>query len=119
MYLNLFNNKIKKIQGLEQMQNLKTLILSFNEIEDMDGIQNCNNLIKLDLHNNFIRTVRCLEGKDKVTSLDLTHNWISEWQQIEHIRLHCPNLKDLGLKCNPISTKKSYRAMVFTRIDHI
>ena len=54
-YLNLFNNKIKKIVGLDNMHNLKTLILSFNEIEDMDGIQKCSNLIKLDLHNNFIR----------------------------------------------------------------
>lgn len=37
-YLNLFNNKIKKIEGLSLLVNIKTLILSFNEIEDMDGI---------------------------------------------------------------------------------
>ena len=37
-YLNLFNNKIKKIQGLDSMHNLKTLILAFNEIEEMEGI---------------------------------------------------------------------------------
>mmetsp|Transcript_17811 Transcript_17811/g.27560 ORF Transcript_17811/g.27560 Transcript_17811/m.27560 type:complete len:89 (+) Transcript_17811:2507-2773(+) len=32
-YLNLFNNKIKKIEGLAQLVNLKTLILAFNEID--------------------------------------------------------------------------------------
>jgi Leucine-rich repeat (LRR) protein len=37
-YLNLFNNKIKRISGLDSLVNLKTLILSFNELEDMDGI---------------------------------------------------------------------------------
>lgn len=37
-YLNLFNNKVKRISGLDSLVNLKTLILSFNEIEDMDGI---------------------------------------------------------------------------------
>jgi len=92
------------------MVNLKTLNLSFNEIEEMDGIQNCNNLIKLDLHNNFIRQIKNLEKKDKITFLDLTHNWVADWSNIEHIRLNCPGLKELGMRCNPITTKKSFRA---------
>jgi hypothetical protein len=33
------------------------------------------------------------------------------------MRLHCPGLKELSLKCNPISAKKSYRAVVFQRIN--
>jgi Leucine-rich repeat (LRR) protein len=54
-YINLFNNKIKKIAGLSNLTNLKTLILSFNEIEDIENLDNCTALTKLDLHNNFIR----------------------------------------------------------------
>lgn len=38
LYLNLFDNKIKKMKGLSQLVNLKTLILSFNEIEEIEGI---------------------------------------------------------------------------------
>lgn len=113
-YLNLFNNKIKKINGLSSLTKLKTLIISFNEIEEIEGLENCNNLTKLDLHNNFIRHIKNLEGKDKVTYLDLTHNWINDWAQIDHIRVNCPSLKDLGLRCNPVATKKNYRSLIFS-----
>ena len=37
-YLNLFNNKIKKVAGLSGLVNLKTLVLSFNELQDLDGL---------------------------------------------------------------------------------
>ena len=37
-YLNLFNNKIKKIQGLSSCINLKTVILAFNEIEEIEDV---------------------------------------------------------------------------------
>lgn len=118
-YLNLFNNKIKKIQGLSQLRNLKTLVLSFNEIEDIEDLQACSQLTKLDLHNNFIRQIKNLEGKDQMGYLDLTHNWIADWNQVEHIREYCPNLKELGLRCNPIATKQSYRAQVYKRMGHL
>jgi Leucine-rich repeat (LRR) protein len=78
-YINLFNNKIKKITGLSTMANLKTLVLSFNEIEEIEGLENCQNLTKLDLHNNFIRQIKNLDNKEKITYLDLTHNWINDW----------------------------------------
>lgn len=118
-YLNLFNNKIKKINGMGGLYNLKTLILSFNEIEEIEQLERCQNLIKLDLHNNFIRQIKNLEGKEKLTFLDLTHNWISDWTQIEHIKSNVTNLKELGLKCNPISTKKTYRAQIFTKLNNL
>ena len=38
IYLNLFNNKIKKIECLDSLVNLTTLILSFNEIEEIEGL---------------------------------------------------------------------------------
>ena len=118
-YLNLFNNKIKKMQGLSQLKNLKTLILAFNEIEEIDDFSGCTQLTKLDLHNNFIRQVRNLDGKELITYLDLTHNWIADWSQIDHITNNCPNLKELGLRCNPIATKATYRALVFTRMSYL
>ena len=38
IYLNLFNNKIRKIECLDSLVNLQTLILSFNEIEEIEGM---------------------------------------------------------------------------------
>ena len=55
MYLNLFNNKIKKIEFMQSLPNLLTLILSFNEIEEIEGLSANTKLRKLDLNHNFIR----------------------------------------------------------------
>ena len=62
MYLNLFNNKIKKIESLQGLTNLQTLILSFNEIEELDGLSNNKALKKLDLNHNFIKVIQNLES---------------------------------------------------------
>ena len=118
-YVNLFNNRIKQIRGLSNLVNVKTLILSFNEIEEIEGLENCQNLLKLDLHNNLIRQIRNMEGKDKLNHLDLTYNWITDWFQIEHVKQNCPNLKELGMRCNPLASKKSYRAQIFTKLNYL
>ena len=55
VYLNLFNNKIKRIECIQSLPNLLTLILSFNEIEEIEGLARNTKLRKLDLNHNFIR----------------------------------------------------------------
>jgi Leucine-rich repeat (LRR) protein len=62
-YLNLFNNRIKKIEALEKLINLNTLILSFNEIESIEGLSECKLLKRLDLNHNFIRKIEGLDNK--------------------------------------------------------
>ena len=57
VYLNLFNNKIKKIEHLQGLVNLQTLILSFNEIDEIAGLQRNTALKKLDLNHNFIKVI--------------------------------------------------------------
>jgi Leucine-rich repeat (LRR) protein len=66
VYLNLFNNRIKKIRGLERLINLNTLNMSFNEIEMIDGLNECKMLKRLDLNHNFIRKIEGLEGKSNL-----------------------------------------------------
>lgn len=118
VYLNLFSNRIKKIKSLEKLINLNTLILSFNEIECIEGLPTEGKALKrLDLNHNFIRRIEGLEGKGNLQNLNLTNNWISDINQIEHLRIHCPQLRELSLKCNPIAAKKSYRPTVFQRIS--
>jgi hypothetical protein len=69
------------------------------------------------LNHNFIRRIEGLEGKGNLQNLNLTNNWISDINQIEHLRIHSPQLRELSLKCNPIAAKKSYRPTVFQRIS--
>jgi protein phosphatase 1 regulatory subunit 7 len=61
IYLNLFNNKLRKIEGIKALVNLETLILAFNEIDMIEGLE-CNPLLKkLDLGHNFIRKIEHLD----------------------------------------------------------
>lgn len=116
VYLNLFNNKIKKIEEMKDLVNLQTLILSFNEIDEINGLKNNTALKKLDLNHNFIKVIQNLDGLKDLTYLDLRHNWINEIDQVKNLTASCPNLRELGLKCNPLATKKHYRIGVFEKV---
>ena len=35
------------------------------------------------------------------------------------MKSHCPNLKELGMRCNPLASKKSYRAQIFTKLNYL
>src|SRR3569833_1886571 len=105
VYLNLFSNRIKKIKGLDKLVNINTLILSFNEIEQIENLVECRLLKRLDLNHNFIRRIDNLENKTALQQLNLTNNWISDPGHIDHLRVHCQNLKELSLKCNPIAAR--------------
>ncbi len=115
-YLNLFNNRIKKIQALDKLVSLNTLILSFNEIEAIEGLTECKLLKRLDLNHNFIRKIEGLEFKQNLQLLNLTNNWISEISQVEHLKQNCPSLKELSLKCNPLAASSKYRPTVFSKL---
>ena len=62
VYLNLFNNKIKRIECMQSLPNLLTLILSFNEIEEIEGLAKNTKLRKLDLNHNFIRQIKGMQS---------------------------------------------------------
>jgi Leucine-rich repeat/Leucine Rich repeats (2 copies) len=117
VYLNLFNNRIKKIENLAGLVNLQTLILSFNEIDEINGLQKNAALKKLDLNHNFVKVIQNLESLKALTTLDLRYNWIGELDQVSHISTHCAQLKELGLKCNPLASKKNYRIKVFEMVS--
>lgn len=116
VYLNLFQNRIKRIKGMNKLTSLNTLILSFNEIEMIEGLQDNKLLKRVDLNHNFIRRIEGLENKSMLIQLNLTNNWIQDINQLDHLKLHCVKLTELSLKCNPISGKKMYRPNVFSKL---
>lgn len=82
----------------------------------IEGLGECKVLKRLDLNHNFIRRIENLENKPNLQILNLTNNWISDIMMIEHLRINCPSLREVSLRCNPISAKKSYRPYVFNRL---
>ena len=51
--IDLSNNRIKKIKGLEKLKNLKKLYLKNNYLERIEGLEGLNNLELLDLSGNI------------------------------------------------------------------
>jgi len=54
-FLDLSNNQISEIQGLEKLQNLQELDLGYNQISEIQGLENLQKLEKLYLYNNQIQ----------------------------------------------------------------
>ncbi|MBW0498547.1 hypothetical protein O181_038262 [Austropuccinia psidii MF-1] len=119
--LDLYDNQISKIAGLDSLENLKTLDLSFNlirKIENLDHlkslktfylIQNkisriekldclCNTLTSLELGSNRIRHITNLSSLTNLTELWLGRNKISKLEGLESL----VNLKSLSIQSNRI-----------------
>ncbi|KAK1349877.1 regulatory subunit of protein phosphatase 1 [Hamiltosporidium tvaerminnensis] len=117
--LDLNDNEIKNINGLENLPNLKILDLSFNlitqisnislthlrelylisnDIEKIENLENLPNLIKLDLACNSIKKLENLINLPLLEELYLGNNYISKVENIEELK----NLKVLALQNNSL-----------------
>ncbi|OWK15303.1 DRC3, partial [Cervus elaphus hippelaphus] len=74
--LQLDNNIIEKIEGLENLTHLVWLDLSFNNIEAIEGLDTLVNLEDLSLFNNRISKIDSLDALVKLQVLSLGNNHI-------------------------------------------
>ena len=101
-YLNLAQNSISKIEGLESLPCLETLILSDNELSMPDFITNITSIPKL-------------------RELDLSLNKINcNAECILKILASCSNLRVLNLQGNPFIKKMPhYRSMIISHCKRL
>jgi dynein assembly factor 1 len=101
-YLNLAQNSISKIEGLESLPCLETLILSDNELSMPDFITNITSVPKL-------------------RELDLSLNKINcNAECILKILASCSNLRVLNLQGNPFIKKMPhYRSMIISHCKRL
>jgi len=99
-YINLANNKITGISGLDRMTTLTKLELNSNQIEAVNGLENCKMLQYLNLGRNKITNIQNLQENLMLSDLILYSN------QIESIpkNFSLPILKLLKLSMNKITT---------------
>ena len=71
------------------------------------------------MNHNYLRKIEGLECKSFLQLLNLKNNWIQDINNLDHLRAQCTSLRELSLKCNPISAKKSYRASVFSKLSSL
>ncbi|PFH62451.1 hypothetical protein XA68_13518 [Ophiocordyceps unilateralis] len=84
--LDLYDNLISHIRGLEQLPNLTSLDLSFNKIKHIKHISHMTQLKELFLVANKISRIEGLEGLDNLASLELGSNRIRELENLESLK---------------------------------
>ncbi|KAL5339104.1 hypothetical protein BJX70DRAFT_388180 [Aspergillus crustosus] len=110
--LDLYDNLISHLKGLDEFENLTSLDLSFNKLKH---IKNISHLVKLkDLYfvQNKITKIEGLEGLTQIKNLELGANRIREIENLETL----PALEELWLGKNKITEMKNLDSLSNLRI---
>jgi Leucine-rich repeat (LRR) protein/cellulose biosynthesis protein BcsQ len=96
--LDISNNIITDLVGLENLSNLKVLSISKNLIKEIQSLDNLKSLRELDASFNEISSFKGLEHLGKLNQLFINNNKISDISGVEHLK----SLKQLDLSYNEI-----------------
>ncbi|PAV56408.1 hypothetical protein WR25_15508 [Diploscapter pachys] len=128
-YLELGDNRIKKIGGLENNIKLKQLFLGANQIRkieglnghldlyelsmpgnaitEIEGLENLPKLRFLSIAQNGIRVVKGLENQSELINLDLNDNLIEKLENLDQLQ----SLTDLMIRKNKISDWQNVKVL--------
>lgn len=82
--LELGANRIRRIEGLDALVNLKELWLGKNKIAQIENLDNLKQLTILSLQSNRITKVENLDKLENLEQLLLSHNGIEKLEGLEH-----------------------------------
>ncbi len=99
--LNLENNQLTSVEGLEKLTQLTSLPLNDNQLTDVKDLEKLTHLRVLNLYNNQLTSVTGLEKLDQLTRLTLNDNQLTDVKDLEKLT----QLTRLRLKDNPSLTK--------------
>ncbi|KAM7372064.1 hypothetical protein PAMP_009259 [Pampus punctatissimus] len=109
--LELNNNLIKKIEGLDCLISLTWLDLSFNSIEKIEGLESLRKLEVLNLSNNRIPVIENMDTLEKLTIFSLTNNLLEQLDNVLYLRTF-KNLFTLNLLGNPVHKDDDYKFFI-------
>ncbi|MCJ1394165.1 Protein phosphatase 1 regulatory subunit sds22 [Xylographa bjoerkii] len=101
--LDLYDNLISHIKGLDTLVWLKSLDLSFNKIKHIKNIGHLKELTDLYFVQNKIQKIEGLEGLSRIRNLELAANRIREIENLDTLR----SLQELWLGKNKITELKN------------
>lgn len=116
--LQLDNNVIEKIEGLESLKNLEWLDLSFNNIEKIEGLENLTKLKDFSLFNNQISKLENMSFLENLEVFSIGNNQINDYDFALYLR-QFKELKTLCLKGNPICEKTEFIPYVLAHLTQI
>ena len=86
--LDVSKNKLKKVEDLTNLIQLRVLILSDNEFTDIQqikGLDKLTRLKRLNLANNYINKIHGLDNLKKIKKLDLSDNSIKKIKNLSNL----------------------------------
>ncbi|KAJ5157070.1 Leucine rich repeats (2 copies), partial [Penicillium canariense] len=113
--LDLYDNLISHIKGLDEFRDLINLDLSFNKIKHIKNVDHLKKLTDLFFVQNKISRIEGLEGLDQLRNLELGANRIREIENLETLT----SLEELWLGKNKITEMKNLDALSNLRIISI
>uniref|UniRef100_A0A3P8SPY7 Dynein regulatory complex subunit 3 n=1 Tax=Amphiprion percula TaxID=161767 RepID=A0A3P8SPY7_AMPPE len=115
--LDLNNNCIEKIQGLDHLINL-TWILSFNRIEKIEGLAALQKLEVLDLSNNRISVIENVDTLENITHFFIANNLIEELDNVLQLKKF-KKLFTLNLSGNPVTKEDDYKVFIAAHMPNL
>ncbi|QUC23699.1 uncharacterized protein UV8b_07940 [Ustilaginoidea virens] len=97
--IDLYDNLISHMRGLDELRKLTSLDLSFNKIKHIKNISHLTQLKDLFLVANKISNIEGLDSLDKLTSLELGSNRIRELKNLDKLK----SLEELWVAKNKIT----------------
>lgn len=110
--LDLYDNLISTIRGLDTLTNLRTLDLSFNKIKHIKNVSTLTSLTELYFVQNRITKIENLESLVNLTMIELAANRIREIENLDHLT----NLKELWLGKNKITSIQNLTPLTSLRL---
>ncbi|XP_069370804.1 dynein regulatory complex subunit 3-like [Paralichthys olivaceus] len=109
--INLNNNLIERIRGLDNLVNLKWLNLSFNRIEKIEGLETLQKLEVLNLTTNRISVIENIYHLEKLTHFYISNNLLEQLDNVLSLK-KVKKLGALNLSGNPLSKKDDYKLFI-------
>jgi protein phosphatase 1 regulatory subunit 7 len=118
--LDLSYNQIEIIENLDHL-NLKKLNLMNNCIRNITGLDNLKTLVELNLSKNSISRLKGLQNLYSLRYLYVSSNQLSRAKQVAYIS-ELPYLTDVDFCFNDVQNRKYYRyqvRFVYKRLDFV
>ncbi len=110
--LDLYDNLISHVKGLDGMKRLKTLDLSFNKIKHIKNVGHLQTLKELYFVQNRISKIENLESLQNLRLIELGANRIREIENLDHLQ----RLEELWLGKNKITELKNLSSLTNLKI---
>ncbi|NXR11303.1 DRC3 protein, partial [Semnornis frantzii] len=116
--LQLDNNIIEKIEGLESLVHLAWLDLSFNNIEVIEGLDALVKLQDLSLSNNRISKIEHMDTLQELQIFSIGKNNLTTLEDVIYLR-RFKNLRTLNLAGNPLCEDERYTLFVVAHLPDL